>query len=271
MKYIFGFGIALLAALTVTAEGTGERVPVTLSDPSRPAMVIAEVISGSIHVKAYEGKEVIVEVRGGHERDRDREERRSDGLRRIPMNGAGFEVSEESNTVRVSTPPSNNSSDLDIQVPVRSSLRLKTINGGEITVDGVHGEFDLSNINGSITLTNVAGSAVAHALNGKIKAVFTSVSSDKPMSFSSMNGTIDVTFPSSLKANLKIKNQNGDVFSDYEMKISSTGQPQIEERRGEGGRYRVKLEKSILATVNGGGPEYQFSNFNGSILIRKGQ
>ena len=47
---------------SVTAQTAGDRVNVPLSDPSRPAFVKANLLNGSIIVKAYEGKEVLVEA-----------------------------------------------------------------------------------------------------------------------------------------------------------------------------------------------------------------
>ena len=185
------------------------------------------------------------------------------------MTSNGLEVTEENNNVRVKTNAITRAVDLDIQVPVHTSMHVKTINGKEIVVEGVQGEVDASNINGSVTLTGIVGSAVAHALNGRVKVVFTSVDSQKPMSFSSMNGEIDLTFPASLKANVKIKNQNGEVYSDFEMKVAPSAQPVVEQSGGKG-MHKVKIERSFYATINGGGPEIQISNFNGSILIRKG-
>jgi len=40
--------------------------------------------------------------------------------------------------------------------------------------------------------------------------------------------------------------------------------PVLEGNRSKGGKYRVRIEKSIR-TINGGGPEMQFANYNGPI------
>jgi len=31
----------------------------------------------------------------------------------------------------------------------------------------------------------------------------------------------------------------------------------------------VRIDKTVRGAINGGGPEYQFKNFNGNIYIRK--
>jgi hypothetical protein len=89
------------------------------------------------------------------------------------------------------------------------------------------------------------------------------------MSFSTMNGTIDVTLPADIKANLKMKSDNGEIWSDFDIKLTGSAQPQVDDQRGKGGRYRVRLDKTVYGTINGGGPELQFVTYNGSILIHK--
>src|SRR4029077_12222266 len=51
-----------LSATTTLAQSGVDRIPVTLSDPSRPARVKVSMVNGGITVKGYEGKEVGVEA-----------------------------------------------------------------------------------------------------------------------------------------------------------------------------------------------------------------
>jgi hypothetical protein len=255
------------ATSQVNAQSSGDKISVNLSDPSRPAFVRVGMVNGSIIVKGYDGKQVIVEARNrNQERDR---ETSSGGLKRLNISTTGLSVEEENNEVRVSTESYARAIDVTISVPTHSSLKLNAVNDGEIVVTGVDGEMDVNNVNGPVTLNNVSGSAVAHALNGKLTATFVHVN-QKPMAFSSLNGDIDVTLPADVKANVGIKSDRGDVFSDFDVQLQ-TSQPQqvIEDGRKNGGKYRVRIDKTVRGTINGGGPEYQFTNFNGGIYIRK--
>ena len=111
--------------------------------------------------------------------------------------------------------------------------------------------------------------AIAHALNGRLLATFTHVN-QKPMAFSSLNGDIDVTFPADLKANLSLKSDRGEIFTDFDVQMQAAPvQQTVEDGRAHGGKYLVKIDKAVHGTINGGGPELQFTNFNGSIYIRK--
>jgi DUF4097 and DUF4098 domain-containing protein YvlB len=246
-------------------QSGSDKVSVALSDPARPALVKAGLISGGITVKAYDGKEVIVEARV-----RNRESARADsGPKRLSISTTGLTVEEENNQVNINTESFARAIDLFISVPVHTSLNLRAVNEGDIVVTGVDGEFDIDDINGSVTLNNVAGSAVAHALNGRLLVTFTRVN-QKPMAFSSLNGDIDVTFPADLKASVSLRSDRGDVFSDFDVQMqASASQPIVEDSRGRGGKYRVKIDKTVRGTISGGGPELQFTNFNGQIYIRK--
>jgi DUF4097 and DUF4098 domain-containing protein YvlB len=247
------------------AQANPDRLPVPLTDPSRPALVKASLVNGGITVKAYDGKEVIVEARA---RNRERE-REDGGPHRLAISSTGLAVDEENNEVRIDTESYARPIDLTISVPVHTSLHLSAVNDGDIVVTGVDGEMDVNDVNGSVTLNNISGSVVAHALNGKVAATFVRVN-QKPMAFSSLNGDIDVTFPADLKANLSIKSDRGDVFSDFDVQLQAGPiQQQVEDDRRHGGKYRVKIDKTVHGTINGGGPEIQFTNFQGGIYIRK--
>jgi DUF4097 and DUF4098 domain-containing protein YvlB len=247
-------------------QRAADRIVVTLSDPSRPPSVKASLIAGGITVKAYDGKDVIVEA---HARNRDDSDEDRPGPKRITIGTTGLNVEEENNQVNISTESYSRPVDLMIQVPVHTSLHLRAINDGDISVSGVDGELDVDDVNGSVTLTNIAGSAVAHALNGKLLVSFTRVN-QKPMAFSSLNGDVDVTFPADLKATVSLRSDNGDVFSDFDVNMQpQSSQPVVEDGRSHGGKYKVKIDKTVRGTINGGGPEMQFTNFNGQIYIRK--
>ena len=263
------FGAAVLAPCAraeAQAQSGSDRVSVTLSDPSRPVFVKASAVNGSITVKAYEGKEVVVEARERNEES----EKPSGGPKRLKISTTGLTVEEENNEVRISTESYARTIDLTISAPLHTSVKLRAVNDGDITVTGLDGEIDVDDVNGAVTLNNISGSAVAHALNEHVHVTFTKVNPQKPMAFSSLNGDIDVTFPADVKANVSIRSDRGDVFSDFDVQLNAAAPKQeVEDGRGKGGKYRVKIDKTVHGTINGGGPEYQFTNFQGKIYIRK--
>ena len=269
-KYIVfvAAGVLLAMAQPVCAQ-SDNKVTVPLSDPTRPVNLRAHLVSGSITVKGADVKEVVVEAKARGREDSGREGR-AEGMKRIPMTSTGLNIEAENNQVRVSTDSYQRTIDLTITVPVHTSLSLHTVNDGNISVSGVDGELDINDVNGEVDLKNIGGSVVAHALNGHVLVTFNRIDPQKSMAFSSLNGDIDVTFPADLKANVSLRTDNGEVYSDFDVKVQATAPQQtVEDNRGKGGKYRVKVDKTVKGTINGGGQEIQFKNFNGNIYIRK--
>ncbi|HTS51353.1 MAG TPA: DUF4097 family beta strand repeat-containing protein [Bryobacteraceae bacterium] len=271
MKFLSTF-ISLLAVASVVRplEAQPDRVTVPFSDASRPKSLKVSLVNGSISVKGYDGKDAIVEAQKGLGRIRRPERERPDGLRRIDTNATGLTVEESDNVITVGTRTPGQDVSLNIQVPFDTSLKLHTVNGKEIAVDQITGDIEIDCTNGNATVTHSSGAAVVHALNGNVLVSLDKVSGDKPMSFSSLNGNIDVTLPSDAKARLRLKTDNGAVYSDFDIALGSSGRASpVEENKPGKGRYRVRFDRTMLGTINGGGAELALTTFNGSIYLRK--
>ncbi|MGZ5498998.1 MAG: DUF4097 family beta strand repeat-containing protein [Candidatus Aminicenantales bacterium] len=344
-------------AVAQTKEETPDRAVVPLSNPTKPAKIEVSVMRGSITVKGYQGKDVIVEARvrekalsewGGfstpgafnvappalatlpgqptpapapapkaragrvdekvqkeieaqlaatmadqealarritREYDRnaggfgqffqddkkaqEEKAKKVAGMKQLSGSSSGLEVEEEDNVVTINTQSWKAATDLVIQVPVASSLEVRSSMDGAVVIEGVSGEIDINNINGPVTLTSVSGNTLVHTVNGDITVVLARVAADKPLSFSTMNGDIDVTLPADVKANLKMKSEQGEIYSDFD--INMTRQPARSEaaEKTEQGKYRISFDKSLYGLVNGGGQEFSFNTFSGDIYIRK--
>jgi Toastrack DUF4097 len=360
--------LALLAAGTTgwaiaqaAKEEAPDRAVVPLTNPAKPAKVEVSVMRGSITVKAYDGKEVIVEARvrekaladlnmyfegryapfekslaapvppaapgkavpapapapkvkpgevevrehteqeltaralaeqerlasridreyaraeslyGQYYQDdkkaREEKEKKIAGMKKLSGSSSGLEIEESDNVVTVSAQSFKAATDLVIQVPRATSLEIRSSMDGAVVVEGVSGEIDINNINGPVTLTSVAGNTLVHTVNGDITVVLARVAADKPLSFSTMHGDIDVTLPADLKANLKMKSDQGEIYTDFDMTVGrEKSRPEAFDKT-EAGKYRITFDKSIVGIINGGGPqEISFNTFAGNIYIRK--
>jgi hypothetical protein len=259
---LMGMMLAVCALACAQADG---RVVVPARNSSRPRVVIASSNNGSITVKTYDGKDVIVESGDGRTRNRTRGGA-PDGMRRIDIPDRGLVVEEEDNTITVQdhTPGGTH---ITITVPPDTSLKLSSHNG-PLYAEGVHGEIDAECQNGGIKLVNVSGTVLADSHNGGINVVMDRVDAGKPSAFSSVNGTIDVTLPADLKASLKMRSSQGSIYSDFDMNVTS-GRATTQKNNTSDGKFRVAFDRTIVATVNSGGTEMTFTTVNGSILIRK--
>jgi len=257
---------AMATLFAVQAVAQDDKVTVPFRDAAKPRTLVVNLLNGSITVHGGgTGNEAVVEGSGA----KDGRVRRGEvqGMHRIDNSGGGYEITEENNVITVHA--GMNSSSLSITVPAQINLKLKTVNGGKLTVDGVSGDIDAENTNGPVTITNCSGSVLANSLNGKVLVTLNQITPGKEMSFSSMNGAVDVTLPADTKANLKMRTDNGEIWSDFDVKLTGGTPPTVEDNRKNGGRYRVKVDKSVIGSINGGGPEMRFQTFNGSVYIRK--
>jgi DUF4097 and DUF4098 domain-containing protein YvlB len=268
-KSIWTVGAAVwtMGAALVFGQDTGDRLTVPFRDASKPRTVNIEVFNGSITVRGGSGNDAIIEANGRASRNH-RPSSVPPGMHQITSSSSGLDISEDNNVINIRAGVMH-SADVVVQVPAQTSLKVRSVNGGKIVIEGVSGEIDAQNMNGSVTMTNVSGSVLANSMNGRVTVTLDRVTPNKTMSFSSMNGTIDVTLPADIKANLKLKSDNGDIWSDFDVKLTGSQPPQVDDQRSHGGRYRIRLDKTMYGTINGGGPEMQFVTFNGNILIHK--
>ncbi len=293
---------SLLVALTVVAAplcaASPGRVVVPLSDPGQPATVEASLVMGSLHVVAGPPGQVtidaVAEKDQGHDTDRDHDAtdragvdervisviagRASDQhdhdhersrMHRIPNASLDLSAEEDHNKVKISTSSWAHEVVLTIHVPPASSLTLSTVTGDEVTVDGVSGELDLHNTNGDIRVTDARGPVNATTVNGDIKVVFTNAMASASMAFSTLNGDVDLTLPANLNANVRMRSDNGDIYSDFDVSLLPR-ETKVEKDQSKG-KYRVSIAKELTGKIGAGGPELFLKTFNGDLLLRKGK
>lgn len=277
---------ALFLAGSVPSAQSNNTVTAPFSDASRAGTVKVSVIRGSITVRAGAARDVTITTPARPDQDRDNARGRGrnnalpPGMHRLTQ-PTGVRVEEENNVMTVSTSPGEDS-DLELQVPAATSLVLRAVNGGEILVERVNGSIEATNINGKITLSDVGGTVVAHATNGAVVATLREVTAGTPMSFTSLNGSVDVTLPASTKASLKLRSDRGNVYTDFDVQTSQPPAPAAAPAAGAGrdsqrsadrdrnrSRLRVEIDRSVYGTINGGGPDFELRTFNGNVYLRK--
>jgi hypothetical protein len=156
--------------------------------------------------------------------------------------------------------------DFTIRVPRDATLRLCTINGGDVIVSGTQGDFDVSNVNGLIEMNQVAGSGRAHTVNGRVTVSFTA-NPKQPSSFKSVNGNIDVSFLNGLSAEFAMKTFNGGLFTDFDAEPVASPVSAAGERRN--GKFVYRANEYTRVRVGGGGPQMTFETLNGNVRARR--
>lgn len=289
----------IVTSAFVLAQNDGNRVVVPFSDPSRPGAVRVNLLQGSITVTPSTGKDVvviaddtIVTTRDGREVSVPQRPETA-GLRRLTQR-SGLKIEEQNNVMSIVSSRYMGGGQMTIQVPVRTNLKLSMVNGAGIHVEGIDGEIEVTSVNAAIQLTDVVGTIVAHTTNGNVRVTLKQVTPEKPMSFTSFNGHVDVTLPAAVKANLKLRSDHGEVYTDFAVRIqrqhttstsiqvppappappapptqgANAPSPPPNPPRGWRGT-RVEVDASIHGTINGGGPEFVLRTFNGDVYLRK--
>lgn len=258
--------IPVVIPVAAWAQGANEFT-IPLSEPTKRGKLKAKINYGSITIKGTGRKDVLVRYTADKDEDRGKQDSK-DGLKRIGGGGMDLEAAENSNTVSVKSDSWNNKLNLEIEIPSGMDLEVKTYNDGDLMISNIQGEVALTNYNGEITALNVSGSVVATTYNGGIKVTFDRVTENTPMSYSTYNGDIDITYPAAVKATFKMKTEQGDIYSAFDnLEIKSSGP--VQKKDTGSGVYKVVIDEWKRGDLNGGGPEFTMKNYNGDIILRK--
>jgi hypothetical protein len=158
--------------------------------------------------------------------------------------------------------------DFVLKVPRDVAVDLRTVNDGDIKVEGVRRGFQIENVNGGIEMLDIAGAGSARTVNGPVRAVF----DENPpgaTSFASVNGDIVVYLQGGLSADIMMKTFNGKIYTDFDVTRLPALRPAAERRDG---KFIYRSDRGFGVRVGAGGPELSFDAFNGDIrILRSGQ
>lgn len=259
--------LPLTQALAQSADFLSEEIVIPLSNPGSIGTLEVNQIYGGIKVSGYDGKEVIVIAK---QKRMNSTVEMKNGLRKIENNSMALEAEESDNYIEIHSQNHNggdkNSMSLEIKVPRNFNLKLSSINDGATWVENINGEMEISNINDDITMTAVSGSAVVDSVNGKITATFKQVTSGSKMVLTSFQDDVDVTLPSNIKADFKLRTTRGDIYTGFDVEFD-TSEPVIEKDNNRKA-YKVKLEKWVSGKANGGGTEIILKSHSGDLILR---
>lgn len=252
------------------AQSGGSEFTVPLTDPAKRGKLKAHLNYGSITVKGTGRKDILVKYKAEAE-DEDRQHGKNgknlEGMKRVSGGGMDLEAAENNNYVKISSDSWNNKMDLEIEVPSGFDLDIHTYNDGDLMVSNIQGELVLTNYNGEITALNISGTAVATTYNGDIKITFDKITENTPMAYSTYNGDIDLTMPAATKATFKMKTEQGEIYTGFDMEITSSGP--VQKKDSKSGTFKIIIDDWKKGNINGGGAEMTMKNYNGDIYIRK--
>lgn len=257
---------AIFVCLAASVIAQSNEFSIALTDPAKRGKIKVHLNSGSVTIKGTARKDVLVRYKAEENED-DKKSDTKDGLKRISGGGIDLEASENDNYVTVKSNSWNKEIDLEIEIPSGFDVQAHTYNNGDLMMTNIQGELALTNYDGEITALNISGSVIATTYNGEIKVTFDKVKEGVPMSYVTYNGDVDISFPSTVKGSLKMKTDEGDIYTDFDMKITSSGPKKTEDSKS--GAYRIVIDDWKKGDINGGGAEISMKTSNGDLYIRK--
>jgi hypothetical protein len=233
--------------------GQSEQLVIKPPEGSQERFFSFENPRGSIRVTGYEGDLIVVT-----------------GTFRFPediqkANGSlGMRAETNGRNVLLLCRDIGKTVDFDIKIPSGFSLKLKSLDNGNVDVFNISGEIEISNSNGSISLGNISGAAVLSSVYGNITASFREVNPGSLMIFTSFEGSISLAVPGTINANVKMKTDKGDIFSDFAI------QPSKKQAVTRVGNNMVNSSDDwVTGSINSGGAELLLRSYSGNITLKK--
>lgn len=255
--------LTTMTSLTL-AQSEPQVINIPLSRPGEPVSVEISILSARIEVVGEDREDASFEV---SVMEGTRKIITPSGTQSLKTGAYSVEVEESDNHIEVDTDWRANKVKILARVPRNANLELSTVNDGEIIVNNITGKLVLENVNGPITATNINGSVIAESVNENIEVSFSSITADQAMSFSSVNGDLNIGLPGKTGAQLHIDSAEGEIISDFEVEVQPS-KPVMSREVGRNG-VEVKVESVIIANINGGGTVMKLKTLNGDINITK--
>lgn len=204
----------LISAAAFAAEPSTDRpvLTVPLDDATKPAEVRIDLGRGDLIVRGTDESASV-----SLQSSRPTPVERKDGLRVISSNSGGMSVRQNANVVHIAQDFSDGKpGHFEIRVPRSASVIVNSSHGGKVGAENLSGDVEIKSVSGEIALRDFSGGALVETANGRISAFYTSLPADKAISFTSMNGEIELRVPSAAKANVRLRTHNGNVLTDFE-------------------------------------------------------
>lgn len=200
----------------MTSTRSENSSSISFSDPSRPGTFHVVIKMGDIVISGTDTDQVTVHT----DMAADDAPRRSDGLRVI-SESVTFSLTENNNIVTLDTGDeywagSSGDAMFMVSVPQNTNIIVKNGYGGEIAVSNISGNIEIQSLNREIDLDDISGGYLVETMNGVISARITALNTEKPLSFTSLNGEIYLYLPTNAQANGRLRTQNGAILTDFD-------------------------------------------------------
>lgn len=277
----------MLLPLMVFGQSKTETITKSfqLTDTSKELWFCVCNIEGDVSVEAYDGKNIEVEVikKITARNDADLAEGMND-VRVDFSQGDGYAMARMLSTnnryVQKDDPLAcgwdwnrdqrrveyKHRLDFKVKVPRSISVKISTVNNGDLYLKGVQGEVYANNVNGDVDLVDVAENIKAHTVNGHIEVSYTKLPKEFG-EFETINGDIVIKAPANANGTYNFETQWGKIYSEFD--FSAKAKPMVVASKSESGGTKYKIDNSNTYQLGVGGPSFEFKTMNGNIKILK--
>lgn len=130
----------------------------------------------------------------------------------------------------------------DVRISLTAGRVDVATGNGELEIDGATGPVNASTGNGRVYVVTATGPVTVRTGNGEIDVRMRALSGSSDMTFSTGNGPVTVSLPSTFVGEIDARTGHGDFSSDFEIKVLGRLNPRhIRGTIGEGGTRRIRM------------------------------
>lgn len=255
--------IIILLAITVSLSAQEEDMIINMDTNLDSGCLTFENPKGSISITGYDGDIIIISARARLPLNNEKFEH--EGFQKIDQPAYSLSAEVKNNNVLLLCNSYSRTIDFIIQLPAWMSLKVKSLDNGDIDIYRVDGEIEAENENGDIIVNSILSSAVLTSTYGNISTSFREIRHANPIMLSSFEGDIELILPEKTDANLMMRSQRGEILSELDINIEKRKPKIISDSKGS----KYELENWTRGKLNKGGADIIISNYFGNIIIKK--
>lgn len=250
---LFTLGLVFLASYTLSAQDY-------TIDMSSGKLILNEI--DRVEIEGATGSQVVISTTPKEKR----EDERASGLREISASGLsdntgiGLSVEKDGSTATVNQVSRHGSRTYTVKIPKGVSVYYEhsSWEGKTLHVRDLQSEIEVSANYNSVELENVSGPMAINTVYGQIDAVFKTAPQADAVSLHSVYGNVDVSVPSSTKADFTLSTSYGKIYTDLDLKMEK-----------EANGLRAISSSKISGSLNGGGISFGIKSTYKNIYLRE--
>ena len=230
-KWTLAFTLTLSAGL-IQAQ--------TFEIPLRRGTLEIKEVVGNIYLEAYDGSEIIIKGKGGYRMPPEQSQGLTSLRSMYDNTRLGLHYQKTGNIITLQTVRGTNRKGYTLKVPRLVKLKINNFTNRcrKIKVSNFSSEVEITTRYAQVELNNLRGKARVYARHGVVKAQFEQINGNT--SIASRHGSVDITLPEQVKADLTASTYFGEIYTNLDIPIDKLGvsnNPEINIKLNGGGRW----------------------------------